>query len=382
MDRLFEEYKLEFGQLPVEPDSDQIFYVGMGLNPALDCFVKNHIPELKLIFDNCGVEFVFMPAFEDEISPDDFEASVLFYMPWLKEDDLEEVRHVCHDNVNTVFSGLKLKDGKPAVVNVSGRAFMLDIPKPESRLCYDIFSQIAAEFMPKFNNEPHIIDDDVRFSVTGLFDEKPRYAVKACLNSLMDLFDADGESFQEGRDKELEKNTQTCSEDPEIMRMFRRVVETRPSWAVKAMLAKMLEADEVISRLVITRQCKLLLPDYNDMEIKLTPKEKAIYILYLKHPEGITFKNLPDYRDELGRYYRHVTGRDDPKAIDETIDKMVISINGDADVQRARIKYAINKAFTSQFCEQYAHYYTIEGSRGEALKVELPREKVIWEADI
>ncbi|MCQ2127178.1 MAG: hypothetical protein MJZ06_07080 [Bacteroidaceae bacterium] len=166
------------------------------------------------------------------------------------------------------------------------------------------------------------------------------------------------------------------------MRMFRRVVETRPSWAVKAMLAKMLEADEVISRLVITPQCKLLLPDYNDMENRLTPKEKAIYILYLKHPEGISFKNLPDYRDELGRYYRHVTGRDDPKAIEETIDKMVLSISGDADVQRARIKYAINRAFTSQFCDQYARYYTIEGSRGEALKVELPREKVVWEADI
>lgn len=192
----------------------------------------------------------------------------------------------------------------------------------------------------------------------------------------------DGVRFSTSAPYSEECKCQILNDDPEIMRMFRRVVETRPSWAVKAMLAKMLEADEVISRLVITPQCKLLLPDYNDMEIRLTPKEKAIYILYLKHPEGISFKNLPDYRDELGRYYRHVTGRDDPKAIEETIDKMVLSISGDADVQRARIKYAINKAFTSQFCDQYARYYTIEGSRGEALKVELPREKVVWEADI
>lgn len=32
-------------------------------------------------------------------------------------------------------------------------------------------------------------------------------------------------------------------------------------------------------------------------------------------------------------------------------------------VQRSRIKYAINRAFTRQFCDQYARYYTIEGSR-------------------
>ncbi len=31
---------------------------------------------------------------------------------------------------------------------------------------------------------------------------------------------------------------------------------------------------------------------------------KTVYLLYLKHPEGIAFKQLPDYRQELIDIYK------------------------------------------------------------------------------
>ena len=57
-----------------------------------------------------------------------------------------------------------------------------------------------------------------------------------------------------------------------------------------------------ISRLVITSDFRIMLPDYNQ-EIKMQPIHKAVYLLFLKHPEGIRFKELPDYREELGSIY-------------------------------------------------------------------------------
>ena len=40
------------------------------------------------------------------------------------------------------------------------------------------------------------------------------------------------------------------------------------------------------------------------MEIKMEPLVKAVYLLFLKHPEGIVFKCLPDYRKELAELYK------------------------------------------------------------------------------
>lgn len=371
MINLLSEYELALGQLPVEPDSNQVFYVESKKNPMFEEYIRSHYIELRRMFAKFGLEFVYLPM-ADSISAEDFEASALYYFPWLKKGDMRTLRQAFHINPEDLFGELHLKDDKPAIINAKGRAFKLDVPSPEDRFFSTLFYQIAEAYGRK---EPYNISDS---PVQAVHENKALFSI----NTINEEPSGEKPVHDNGIRFSISSSRESRIVDPELMRMFNELVERKPIWVVKAILAKHLEDDEVISRLVITRQCKLLLPDYNNMEIRLTPKEKAIYILYLKHPEGITFKNLPGYRDELGRYYRHVTGRDDPKAIAETIDKMVLSISGDADVQRARIKYAINKAFTSQFCEQYARYYTIEGSRGEALKIELPREKVVWEADI
>lgn len=57
-----------------------------------------------------------------------------------------------------------------------------------------------------------------------------------------------------------------------------------------------------LSRLVITEDYRFLLEDYQ-MEVELQPVHKAVYLLFLAHPEGIEFKRLSDYREELLRYY-------------------------------------------------------------------------------
>jgi len=144
----------------------------------------------------------------------------------------------------------------------------------------------------------------------------------------------------------------------------------------------MLKDQEIISRLVITYQGRVILPEYGELEIKLTPKEKAMYFLFLRHPEGICLKDLPDYRQELLRYYGRVTRSDDKSSIIAAIDKLVDTLSGDADIQRSKIKAGINRAFTGQFCEQFARWYTINGERARAMRVELPQDKIVWELDV
>ena len=58
-----------------------------------------------------------------------------------------------------------------------------------------------------------------------------------------------------------------------------------------------------LSRLTITKDYRFVLTDYDNREVELQPVHKAVYLLFLAHPEGIEFKRLGDYRVELTRYY-------------------------------------------------------------------------------
>ena len=58
-----------------------------------------------------------------------------------------------------------------------------------------------------------------------------------------------------------------------------------------------------LSPLMITKDLRFLLPDFGNREIEIQPVHKAVYLLFLAHPEGIEFKRLSEHREELLRYY-------------------------------------------------------------------------------
>lgn len=128
-------------------------------------------------------------------------------------------------------------------------------------------------------------------------------------------------------------------------------------------------------RLLIDKHNKIILTDFGNKEIKLEPLHKAVFFLFLHHPEGIYFKNLGDYREELGSIYREITGREDITGIQDSINKLTDPLNNSINEKCARIK----NAFVSEFREEIAHWYFIDGNRGEKKTIKLPRELVTWE---
>ena len=107
----------------------------------------------------------------------------------------------------------------------------------------------------------------------------------------------------------------------------------------------------------------------------MEPIVKAVYLLFLNHPEGILFKHLPDYREELAQIYNKVrplglTARA-VRSIEDVTNPLLNSINEKC----ARIR----GAFVGQFDDHMARHYYIDGLRGEAKKISLPRDLVIWE---
>lgn len=130
-----------------------------------------------------------------------------------------------------------------------------------------------------------------------------------------------------------------------------------------------------LSRLLITKDYRFILIDDNHKEIDLTPVHKAVYLLFLNHPEGIEFKKLSEYRDELLHYYMATARLMDKQAIEKSVDMLVNPFNNSINEKCSRIK----QAFLREFDDSIARNYYITGGRGEAKKIVLPQEMVIWD---
>lgn len=92
-----------------------------------------------------------------------------------------------------------------------------------------------------------------------------------------------------------------------------------------------------LSPLVITKDFRFLLTAYKK-EVLLPPIHKALYILFLNHPEGIEFKKLIDYQEELLAIYRKIGSRSDEKVIQNSIDRLVNPLDNSVNEKCARIK--------------------------------------------
>ena len=130
-----------------------------------------------------------------------------------------------------------------------------------------------------------------------------------------------------------------------------------------------------LSRLIITKDYRILLPDYNDIEVKMEPLVKVVYLLFLKHPEGILFKGLTDYREELLDIYKKLKPMGLNKRTIQSIEDVTNPLLNSINEKCARIR----SAFVKEFDESLAKNYFVTGERGEAKKIALPRDLVIWE---
>jgi hypothetical protein len=140
-----------------------------------------------------------------------------------------------------------------------------------------------------------------------------------------------------------------------------------------------------LSRLLITKDYRFFLVDYGNKEVEMNPVHKAVYLLFLNHPEGIEFKRLRDFREELLGYYMTTARFMDKRVVTDSVDMLIDPLNNSINEKCSRIK----SMFLNMMDQYTANYYIISGYTQkhvvgsskiwyERLKViKLPRELVI-----
>ena len=146
------------------------------------------------------------------------------------------------------------------------------------------------------------------------------------------------------------------------------------SLRLKMLFAQNFKQHVALSKVFIdNRNNKIYLPDFGNIEIRLRPLEKALYLLFLEHPDGLYITELHDYKQRLMQIYRdiRITGHD--IELLKSINEMVNVTTNSASEKISRIKRVFEEAVGPDLA---MHYY-IQGANGERKKVEIAAMELI-----
>ena len=204
---------------------------------------------------------------------------------------------------------------------------------------------------------------------------RERYSHKVKLKSSL-LFETeefpDDEFFPAAPAAESE-----CDLDPKTKALLDEIEAIKVKYGITIEeLEAVLSYRVKLSHLRITRHKEIILDDFDHREVKMDALTKSIFLLYLKHPEGIRYKELCDHRSELEEIYLSISGRSDMDSIRKSIDDLTDPITSNSineKVSRAK------KAFREVVDVRIARFYYIDGRQGAAKRIALDRSLVIWE---
>ena len=109
-------------------------------------------------------------------------------------------------------------------------------------------------------------------------------------------------------------------------------------------------------------------------EMPLRPLVKALFVLFLKHPEGILLKERDRYRDELEGIYRTIV----PGVSQEDVLRRVARLVDPGDNSFSEKASVLNARLDALLPQEIAGGYKIQGYNGHPRRIPLAELMVEW----
>jgi len=334
--------------LPFIPSVYDVIYVEKEYDPVMNTYIQEHFDELCKKFAEKKLVFNYLPKLNEHMVPNE----VLHYMfPYLKPEVTAS-----YDSITLEMLEQHITSGA-----IEGPALIHFIEMgDEDKQYYFSYRSLVPDSQVS-------LDDQIEWYIkhTTFYYQAKQVFFCLCKPS--------GDDVADGYFNDNEKNDFRSLSDYTLEHEIReRVLELRRRGFKMGLLHEFIEETPTLSRLVVDKDYRIFLPDYNNMEIEMSPLPKALYLLFLKHPEGIMFKELRDYRQELLDIYKKVSNR----VIEGNIRSSIIDITDPTKNSVNEKCTRIREAFVKKFDSVYAKQYYITGKRGEPKKITLPRELV------
>lgn len=141
----------------------------------------------------------------------------------------------------------------------------------------------------------------------------------------------------------------------------------------KDMARTMLWEREKISRMLIKGNGTICLPELG-VEVRLTLLQWSLYVLFVRHSEGIDYKHLPDHREELMGILTEATKKGDALVNERRLRNMVDKLTDPTECSINETVSRIRRAFIDATgSEECARHYYINGVRGGVRRIPLDR---------
>lgn len=365
-------YTIGLKGLPFVPENRQIIYVENSYDQKVNRFIKRHYKRICRYFTRCGYEFCYIPLMHKKFN----KAVQAYYDPTAKRQTMAPIgsdfllQFMAHpeNRINIkpsliyFVNGLEVQEGEDLAL----RGVTLgDLNWRDCRLK----SHLSAIQTDLFRDRKNPIRyRTVKTNDTSTTIERYRSPNEEPFPRVQ--FSIEPNDPIERIEERFDVATSLL-----ISEVAEKISKLKQRGVSLYVLEQMLQEPVRPSRMVITSDYRILLPDYQNMEIEMTPLVKAVYLLFLRHPEGIIFKHLPDYQTELMDIYQKIKG----ESLDE---KMIRSVQDVTDPTKNSINEKcarIREAFVGRFDERLAVTYIVRGERGAPKLISLPRELVEWQ---
>lgn len=372
-------HRVTISNLPFNPVRGQVIYVDSDNNKRINSFIVSNYDWLRSMFRVKGLDFCYLPLLGEEL--------ISYHAPYLsdkqRQDRLQSVPSIASlievQSPSLLYALDDEGDGELRLLPINARWYN-KLDKVFTALADSIRKDLASHYpTPRHEDvvsEPTIRyslsedgpdnESDIRFSLSGRkHDTEQSEGVAKEPNvqfhyerrevSADDLFDAESEALI----SEIKKHIEALR-NKGINTMF---------------LHSIIDEGERLSSLLITKDYRIFLPEYQNLEVIMPALPKAVFILFLNHPEGIRFKDLADYHDELLSIYRAMNPIGGTQRQLQSIQAVTNPMSNSINEKCAQIR----EAFIKHFDDSLAKNYYITGKKGEPKRIALAPSLVVWE---
>lgn len=367
--------------IPFMPEKTEVFYLENGYDEKANQFVKENKETIRRLCASKGFTFVYLPDIEvpKEIS----KLTISYYSPGGTYTGCESC-DLTQSQVSKEVKGLQSNFLLDYMINPHNRKnirssfawYNHSYPLlGYKKLCYlfDIvaFDSDRALANPEEALEAIFSEVGKKANLSGRMYQSSKKVEKDDTDNADDNF-----NNEEALDAETRKMLDEVSD---------RLDKIRKRGISEAVIARYIRPVPQLSHITITRDLRIILDDYNGMEIKMEPIVKTVYLFFLRHPKGVLFKQLPYYTNEMEVIYRAV--KEKKNFIDNALSsglqfKISPGIATLCDPTKNSINEKcsrIKEAFVIHFQETLAAHYYISGGRGGVKTILLPHDLIRWE---
>ena len=142
----------------------------------------------------------------------------------------------------------------------------------------------------------------------------------------------------------------------------------------KELMAELLRGKVVLGRpgrVLVNGDLRVVLPEYDEMEIPMPAMCRTLYILFLKQRkqgEGIVLRDIDEYRDEIIDIYTMVKPGASEERVAQSVDNLCDPYGDSLNQMISRINRCVRNVITDK---AQSRQYCITGSRGKVYSVSL-----------